>query len=73
MTNNETWFFRDANCFAALTGIVLPEMIKRRAQRTQARHLERGLFQRPGTLQHRHGDSRAIQSCRGWKLLHPGH
>src|SRR3984957_21162361 len=32
MTNNETWFFRDANCFAALTGMVLPEMIKRRAQ-----------------------------------------
>ena len=20
MTNNETWFFRDCNCFAALTG-----------------------------------------------------
>ncbi len=32
MTNNETWFFRDANCFAALTGTILPEMIKRRAQ-----------------------------------------
>ncbi len=32
MTNNETWFFRDANCFAALTGFVLPEMVKRRAR-----------------------------------------
>jgi chemotaxis protein methyltransferase CheR len=31
MTNNETWFFRDCNCFAALTGFVLPEMMKRRA------------------------------------------
>ena len=31
MTNNETWFFRDCNCFAALTGFVLPEMIMRRA------------------------------------------
>lgn len=30
MTNNETWFFRDVNCFAALTGFVLPEMVKRR-------------------------------------------
>lgn len=32
MTNNETWFFRDANCFAALRGTVLPEMMKRREQ-----------------------------------------
>ena len=32
MTNNETWFFRDVNCFAALTGMVLPEMMKRRAE-----------------------------------------
>lgn len=31
MTNNETWFFRDCNCFAALTGLVLPELMKRRA------------------------------------------
>ena len=31
MTNNETWFFRDANCFAALTQQVLPELIQRRA------------------------------------------
>ena len=31
MTNNETWFFRDANCFAALTGTVLPQMMKLRA------------------------------------------
>ncbi|MGC2112068.1 MAG: protein-glutamate O-methyltransferase CheR [Candidatus Korobacteraceae bacterium] len=31
MTNNETWFFRDCNCFAALTGVVLPEIMKRRA------------------------------------------
>ena len=30
MTNNETWFFRDANCFAALQQVILPEMIKRR-------------------------------------------
>jgi chemotaxis protein methyltransferase CheR len=32
MTNNETWFFRDANCFATLTGLALPQMMKRRAQ-----------------------------------------
>lgn len=32
MTNNETWFFRDANCFAALSGTILPEMMKRRVQ-----------------------------------------
>jgi chemotaxis protein methyltransferase CheR len=32
MTNNETWFFRDANCFAALTEFVLPQMIERRAR-----------------------------------------
>jgi len=31
MTNNETWFFRDCNCFAALTEVVLPEVMKRRA------------------------------------------
>lgn len=31
MTNNETWFFRDTNCFGALTKVVLPEMMKRRA------------------------------------------
>lgn len=31
MTNNETWFFRDVNCFAALTGTILPEMMRRRA------------------------------------------
>jgi len=31
MTNNETWFFRDLNCFAALTQYVLPELMKRRA------------------------------------------
>jgi chemotaxis protein methyltransferase CheR len=31
MTNNETWFFRDANCFAALTGTVIPQMMKLRA------------------------------------------
>jgi chemotaxis protein methyltransferase CheR len=31
MTNNETWFFRDCNCFAALSGFVIPEMMKRRA------------------------------------------
>ncbi len=33
MTNNETWFFRDANPFAALTGVVVPELMKRRAAR----------------------------------------
>jgi chemotaxis protein methyltransferase CheR len=32
MTNNETWFFRDANCFATLTGLVVPQMMKRRAR-----------------------------------------
>jgi chemotaxis protein methyltransferase CheR len=31
MTNNETWFFRDVNCFAALTGWALPQMMKLRA------------------------------------------
>jgi len=31
MTNNETWFFRDCNCFAALSEVILPEVIKRRA------------------------------------------
>ncbi len=30
MTNNETWFFRDCNCFAALTGFVLPQLMKTR-------------------------------------------
>src|SRR6202012_3185504 len=32
MANNETWFFRDCNCFAALTEFVLPELMKRRSQ-----------------------------------------
>ena len=31
MTNNETWFFRDAHPFTALTGVVMPELMKRRA------------------------------------------
>ena len=31
MTNNETWFFRDVHPFAALTEIVIPELMKRRA------------------------------------------
>ncbi len=35
MTNNETWFFRDANPFAALTGVVIPELMKRRAVRRE--------------------------------------
>lgn len=35
MTNNETWFFRDVNCFAALTGFVLPQMMKLRASQRQ--------------------------------------
>jgi chemotaxis protein methyltransferase CheR len=30
MTNNETWFFRDANPFQALTSLVIPELMKRR-------------------------------------------
>ncbi len=30
MTNNETWFFRDANPFQALTSLVIPDLIKRR-------------------------------------------
>ncbi len=30
MTNNETWFFRDANPFQALTSLVVPDLIKRR-------------------------------------------
>ncbi len=30
MTNNETWFFRDAHPFAALTEVVIPELMKRR-------------------------------------------
>ena len=30
MTNNETWFFRDANPFHALTSLVIPELMKRR-------------------------------------------
>jgi chemotaxis protein methyltransferase CheR len=34
MTNNETWFFRDALPFAALTEVIMPELLKaRRAQR----------------------------------------
>jgi len=31
MTNNETWFFRDAHPFAALTGFVIPELMKGRS------------------------------------------
>lgn len=31
MTNNETWFFRDANPFTGLTESVIPELMKRRA------------------------------------------
>jgi len=31
MTNNETWFFRDAHPFTALTEVVLPALMKRRA------------------------------------------
>jgi chemotaxis protein methyltransferase CheR len=31
MTNNETWFFRDAHPFTALTETVIPELMKRRA------------------------------------------
>ncbi len=30
MTNNETWFFRDATPFTALTGLVIPDLLKRR-------------------------------------------
>ena len=37
MTNNETWFFRDCNCFGAFTGTILPELIRRRATERQWR------------------------------------
>lgn len=30
MTNNETWFFRDAHPFAALTATVIPQLMKQR-------------------------------------------
>jgi chemotaxis protein methyltransferase CheR len=30
MTNNETWFFRDCNPFTTLTGLVIPDLLKRR-------------------------------------------
>jgi len=32
MTNNETWFYRDASCFAALTEVVIPQLMERRAR-----------------------------------------
>jgi chemotaxis protein methyltransferase CheR len=35
MTNNETWFFRDAHPFAALTGAIIPELMRRRAARRE--------------------------------------
>jgi chemotaxis protein methyltransferase CheR len=35
MTNNETWFFRDGNPFTALTGLVVPELMKRRETERQ--------------------------------------
>ena len=35
MTNNETWFFRDSHPFAALTGNVIPELMKRRSARRE--------------------------------------
>lgn len=35
MTNNETWFFRDAHPFAALTSVVLPELIEARKLRRE--------------------------------------
>jgi chemotaxis protein methyltransferase CheR len=35
MTNNETWFFRDCHPFTALTGSVIPELIKRRQEQRQ--------------------------------------
>ena len=31
MTNNETWFFRDSHPFAALTEVVIPQLMKRRS------------------------------------------
>jgi len=37
MTNNETWFFRDAHPFAALTGVVIPELMKRREGQREIR------------------------------------
>ncbi len=35
MTNNETWFFRDAHPFAALTAVVIPQLMKRRSAQRQ--------------------------------------
>ena len=35
MTNNETWFFRDAHPFTALADVVIPELMKRRAAQRQ--------------------------------------
>ena len=35
MTNNETWFFRDAHPFAALTQVVIPDLMERRAAARQ--------------------------------------
>ena len=37
MTNNETWFFRDAHPFGALTGMVIPDLMKRRMSRREIR------------------------------------
>jgi len=35
MTNNETWFFRDCNCYAALSDHVIPQLMKLRASERQ--------------------------------------
>jgi chemotaxis protein methyltransferase CheR len=37
MTNNETWFFRDAHPFTTLTEVVLPELMKQRMNRREIR------------------------------------
>jgi chemotaxis protein methyltransferase CheR len=37
MTNNETWFFRDAHPFAALTGVILPTLLKARSAQREIR------------------------------------
>lgn len=35
MTNNETWFLRDADPFKALTTVIIPELLKRRSARRE--------------------------------------
>jgi len=35
MTNNETWFFRDAHPFTALVDVIVPELLKARSQQRE--------------------------------------